>query len=252
MSRPAGRLRAGAVTAADLYLPAIAGGLLLVPLLGFDLDVGLSALFHVPGAGFPLQHDWLLETALHDRVKTLARGLVALLALAALASLGLERLRPLRRPLWYVAIAVPLAAAAVTAAKHASLQTCPAGLAMFGGLEPYFHLFQPAPPGAHSGKCWPGGHAASAFAFFPLVFAARWLGRRRLARGLFWLVMLGGLVLTLVQVARGMHFFSHQVWTALICWYVSLAACPFFLAARYPWRRLRQTKRPSSIRLAAP
>ena len=55
-----------------------------------------------------------------------------------------------------------------------------------------------------------------------LFFAARHLERRRLAIGLLWFVLAFGLVLTLVQVARGAHFFSHQVWTALICWYVSL------------------------------
>lgn len=212
------------MTPADLALPAAIGALMLVPLLGFGLDVRLSAHFYTPGEGFTLWHDWLLEKVLHDWVKEFTRALVLLLALAAFASLRLERLRPLRLPLWYALITALLAAAAVTAVKHTSLQTCPVGLTMFGGMEPYFSLFDPVPPGARSGQCWPGGHAASAYAFFPLVLAARHVGRPGLARGLFWLVMLFGLVLTMVQVARGAHFFSHQVWTALICWYVSLAA----------------------------
>lgn len=208
--------------AADIVLPALLSALLLVPLLGFGVDVILSAQFYTPGKGFTLWHDWLLEKVLHDWVKEFTRAVVLLLALAAFASLRLERLRPLRLPLWYALIAALLAAAAVTLVKHTSLQTCPVGLTMFGGKEPYFSLFDPVPPGVRSGQCWPGGHAASAFSFFPLVFAARHLRRPRLARGLFWLVMLFGLLLTLAQVARGAHFFSHQVWTALICWYVSL------------------------------
>lgn len=226
---------------ADLVMPAILGALMLVPLLGFGLDVSLSAQYYTPGKGFPLWHDWLLEKVLHDWVKEFTRAVVFLLTLAALASLRLESLRPLRAPLWYALAAALLAAAAVTAVKHASLQTCPIGLEMFGGQEPYFHLFQPVPPGARSGQCWPGGHAASAYSFFPLVFAARHAGRRRLARGLFWLVMLFGLVLTMVQVARGAHFFSHQVWTALICWYVSLAAYRVFFAG-LPRRILPQPR----------
>jgi membrane-associated PAP2 superfamily phosphatase len=44
--------------------------------------------------------------------------------------------------------------------------------------------------------------------------------------------MLFGLVLTMTQVARGAHFFSHQVWTALICWYASLAAYWLFFSFR--------------------
>ncbi len=209
-------------TPADLYVPLAIGTLMLVPLLGFGLDVSLSTLFYTPGKGFPLWHDWLLEKVLHDWVKEITRVVVLALGLAAFASLRMERLRPMRLPLWYSLIAALLAAAAVTAVKHTSMQNCPIGLAIYGGKDAYFHLFQAIPPGVRRGECWPGGHAASAFAFFPLVFAARHLGRPVLARGVFWFVMLFGLVLTMVQVARGAHFFSHQVWTALICWYVSL------------------------------
>ena len=36
----------------------------LVSLLGFGLDVGLSAIFYTPGKGFTLWHDWLLENCL--------------------------------------------------------------------------------------------------------------------------------------------------------------------------------------------
>lgn len=225
--------RSRGVTPIDLTLPLVLGALMLVPLLGFGLDVSLSALFYTPGKGFTLWHDWLLEKVLHDWVKEITRAVVLLLALAAFASLRLERLRHLRLPLWYVLIAALLAAAAVTAVKHTSLQTCPVGIDLFGGSEPYFSLFDPVPAGVRSGQCWPGGHAASAFSFFPLVFAARQMGRQRLARGIFWLVMLFGLVLTMVQVARGAHFFSHQVWTALICWYVSLAAYWLFFTFRH-------------------
>jgi len=227
---------AAAVTNADLLLPALLGTLMLVPLLGFRLDIGLSALFYSPGEGFRLWHDWLLEKVLHDWVKEIVRAVVLLLALAAFASLRMERLRPLRRLLWFVLLATLLAAAAVTAVKHTSLQTCPVGIDLFGGSEPYFSLLEPAPAGVRSGQCWPGGHAASAFSFFPLVFAARQMGRQRLARGLFWFVMLFGFVLTMVQVARGAHFFSHQVWTALICWYASLAAYWLFFSFRHAER----------------
>ena len=225
--------RSRGVTPIDLTLPLVLGALMLVPLLGFGLDVSLSTLFYTPGKGFQLWHDWLLEKVLHDWMKEIVRAVVLLLALAAFASLRMERLRSLRRPLWYVLIAALLAAAAVTAVKHTSLQTCPVGLTMFGGQEPYFSLFDPVPAGVRSGQCWPGGHAASAFSFFPLVFAARFMGRPGMARGLFWFIMLFGLVLTMTQVARGAHFFSHQVWTALICWYASLAAYWLFFSFRH-------------------
>lgn len=241
MNRP-WRLAGGAdgrqaATMADLALPPALAALLLAPLLGLGLDVSLSARFYDPAAGgFALWHDWLLEKVLHDWVKLAARTAALLLLAAACASLFLERLRPLRRLLWFVVAGLALSATVVSAIKQSSAQACPVGLAMFGGSEPLVGLFDAVPAGLRAGRCWPGGHAASAFSFFPLYFAARHGRRPRLARRILGAILLFGLVLSLVQVARGAHFFSHQVWTALICWYASLAAYWLAFAAPGPAR----------------
>ena len=83
MSRPQ-LIRGSGVTQADLTLPLALGTLMLVPLLGFGLDVGLSAIFYTPGKGFTLWHDWLLEKVLHD---------AGVLTLDSLAALTLEQLQ---------------------------------------------------------------------------------------------------------------------------------------------------------------
>jgi len=209
----------------DLILPAGIAALLLAVFLGLDFDLGLSRLFFDPAAGaFPLEHHPLLKNLLHADVKQAVRRVVALMGLAAFASLLLPRLHAHRRLLFFILVATLLSASTVSAIKKKSYQSCPVSLAEFGGNRPYIGPFDPVPPDAQRGRCSPGGHAASAFSLFPLYLAARHLRRKRLATGTLWFVMAFGLLLTLVQVARGMHLFSHQIWTALLCWYVSLAA----------------------------
>ncbi|MDI6747994.1 MAG: phosphatase PAP2 family protein [Rhodocyclaceae bacterium] len=218
-----------AVTRQDIVLPAMLAALLLALFLYQGFDIGLSAYFFDPASGrFPLEHDWWHEKLLHADVKQGVRRIVILMGLAFIASLVVARLKPYRRLLLFVVAASLLSASVVSTFKNASYQACPFSLIQFGGNRPYIGPFDPVPADIGLGRCSPGGHAASAFSLFPLYFAARHLRRRRLATGMFWFVMLFGLLLTYVQVARGMHLFSHQIWTALICWYVSLATYRLF------------------------
>lgn len=214
-------------------MPAIAAGVLLIVFVTLGLDIRLSMLFFDPATQhFPLEREWWHDSILHAGIKQAMRRFVLLMGLVFVVSLFMERLKPYRYLLLYVVIASLVSASAVALLKSASYQACPFSLALFGGERPYIGPFDSVPAGIGVGRCSPGGHAASAFSLFPLVFAARHLRRKTLTRAAFWFVMLFGLLLTYVQVARGQHLFSHQIWTALICWYVSLASYYlFFLGA---------------------
>lgn len=233
---PDGAYFTAEVTRQDLVLPAMLAALLLALFIYQDFDIGFSAFFFDPATGrFPLEHDWWHENLLHADVKQAVRRVVSLMGLAFLASLAVTRLKPYRRLLLFVLAASLLSASAVSTFKNASYQACPFSLTLFGGTRPYIGPFDPVPAEIGLGRCSPGGHAASAFSLFPLYFAARHLRRRKLATGIFWFVMLFGLLLTYVQVARGMHLFSHQIWTALICWYVTLATYRLFFLRGTPF-----------------
>jgi membrane-associated PAP2 superfamily phosphatase len=93
----------------------------------------------------------------------------------------------------------------------------------FGGLEQARQFWFTAP--ADAGSCFPGGHAAGGFALVAIYFAGMVAGNRRLERAGLVLVLLAGTSFSLVRIAQGAHFLSHNLWSAAICW--ALAALVF-------------------------
>lgn len=213
MTRPAG----------ELLLPILLAAPLLVMLQYFGWDIGISRLFFDAGIQrFPHADNWLLKGGLHDGAKTAAILFACLLFAGALVTHFYRPWKKHRRMLWLMLVAMLLSAATVAAIKHFSYPACPHQLQIFGGDQPHVGIFDAIPAGYLPGRCWPGGHGSTAFSLFSLYFAARSANRPRLARGMLAFVLLFGLVLSLAQVMRGMHFLSHQVWTALICWYLTV------------------------------
>ncbi len=187
------------------------------------LDFALANLAYQPGVGFIGRHNAFLEDVLHDRAKQAVIAFAILSILGLLASLFLERLKPLRRQLGYVVLAMALSTSFVTPMKAVTAVQCPWSLSQFGGKETYSALLSPRPPTDKPGRCWPGGHAAAGFTLFVLFFV--WRDRRpRLARaGLVFAFTLGS-VFSLGRMLQGAHFFSHNLWTALFCWLICLGS----------------------------
>ncbi len=198
---------------------------LLALMLVFEpsrLDFAIADLFYVHGQGFIGRHNDFLEDVLHDRAKQLsiAIGVLALVGFAL--SLLPTRLRPLRRTLGYLVLAMGLSGGFVAPLKKVTQMHCPWSLEQYGGVEHFSPLLGPrAAPVEKPGNCWPGGHAAAGFALFGLFFALR-DRRPHLARAaLIGAISLGSLF-SLVRMAQGAHFLSHNLWTAAICWLISL------------------------------
>ena len=91
---------------------------------------------------------------------------------------------------------------------------------------PHWHLFQ---RDGGPGRCFPSGHASTAFSFLAGWFALR-RDAPRAAR--IWLAatIFLGLVFSGVQVMRGAHYLSHCLWTGWICW--AATALSFHLVRR--------------------
>lgn len=199
-------------------------------------DEGIAAyFFDVARAGFPLRDTWVMKTLLHDGGKELP-------VLTALALLGARvhghsphsRWHASRHDLAY-ALAVLLVSAGIAGLlKGATPMQCPWSITGFGGSQPHHSLTDwlhgLVPAGAHPGHCWPSGHAAGAFGLAGLYFIARQRGH---AAALPWLAaVLGwGLLSGWVQVARGAHFVSHVLWSAVLCWTTALAMLPVLVRA---------------------
>lgn len=207
-----------------LLLPLLAMGLLLI-FPPEPLDFALSRLFWQPGEGFPLRRDFWLQDVLHDGVRFVAVGFAVLLLLlltGSLLHLRLSlRLKPWRRHLAYLVVAITAASALMPPLKAATRMHCPRELTEFDGRETYVPLTAPAVAHHKSGRCWPGGHAATAFSLLALFFALR-DNRPRLARRALYAVLAAGAVLSAAQIMRGEHFLSHNVWTLLIDWTICL------------------------------
>lgn len=186
------------------------------------LDFALADLFYIQGQGFIGRHNDFLEDALHDRAKQLTIVIGVLAIGGFLLSLLPTRLRPLRRQLGYLVLAMGLSTSFVTPLKKLTQMHCPWSLEQYGGVEHFSGLLEPrAQPVEKAGKCWPGGHAAAGFALLALFFV--WRDRYpRLANGALVFAIGLGCLFSLVRMAQGAHFLSHNLWTALLSWLICL------------------------------
>ncbi|PYC11860.1 phosphatase PAP2 family protein [Pseudomonas mosselii] len=189
-----------------------------------SLDMDVANLFYDPVASqFIGRHSYLLETILHDRVKqgVIVFGLLAVVGFAL--SFFWQRLLGWRRELGCLVLALGLSTAFVTPLKKVTQVQCPWSLTQFGGKETYSKLLEPRPATDKPGLCWPGGHAATGFCLFGLFFMLR-DRRPRLARVALAVAFVAGSVLSVGRMMQGAHFLSHNVWTAVFCWFIGLGS----------------------------
>lgn len=199
------------------------------------LDMAVMRAIGTP-QGFALQNSWLLSRVLHDGLRQAMTG-VWLLLLAWACWPGLQMPR---RERWAVVALATLSLLAVNLVKNASLTSCPWDLQAFGGSARWVSHWAWGVADGGPGRCFPGGHASSGFAFIGLCLPwldaptgterQRVIGRRWLAATLFV-----GLLAGAVQTLRGAHFPSHTLWTLLISAGVTWGGWRLAL----PWLRAR-------------
>jgi membrane-associated PAP2 superfamily phosphatase len=194
---------------------------LVLAVLAWDasgLDLPLARWFGSIG-GFPLKQHWFFEAVLHEGGRTASWILVFALSLSVWWPFGALRRIDAARRLQLVLTAL-LAVLAVSMIKSVSKTSCPWDLAEFGRVAQYVSHWALGVNDGGSGRCFPAGHASAGFAFLGgyIVFAD---ADRRVAR--WWLIgaLASGLVFGLAQQARGAHFMSHTLWTAVVCWTVA-------------------------------
>ncbi|MGQ0697629.1 MAG: phosphatase PAP2 family protein [Panacagrimonas sp.] len=199
------------------------------------LDRKVAAYFFDPALGeFPARHAFWAEEGLH-------RGgiwLVALVALSTLAlliaSLRVARLRPYRREAAYVLACIALSTGSVAILKQSTNVDCPWDVSDYGGSNTYAHVFQAKPEGSVPNHCFPGAHSSGGFSLLAIAFvlAAR---RHRHARAVLLAGFALGLGYAVTQWARGAHFPSHDLWSAVVAWSVSsLLARAMLLSRAWP------------------
>jgi membrane-associated PAP2 superfamily phosphatase len=205
----------------------VGAGLLMLVLWdasGFDLPlVRLYGSAH----GFAWRDHWLTNGVLHGGTRLIAWAVFGVLLLGLWWPLGVVRRLSRRERAWWLGTTL-LCAALIPLLKLASSTSCPWSLAEFGGgLAHYVPHWALGVADGGAGRCFPSGHASTAFAFLAGWHALR---ERAPVAARIWLavVLAAGFGLGWVQMMRGAHYLSHTLWTAWVCW--SMAALSFHLA----------------------
>ena len=180
--------------------------------------------------GFALQNHPLLETWLHDHVRTL--GLTLYLFLWAWVLIPHRwRAIPQAQGVWLM-FWVTMNLLVISLLKNTSQTSCPWSVRDWGGIATYVSHWQWGVSDGGPGGCFPGGHASAAWAFAPWVLAAWWpVSATALARNRWWafgVLLITALITGVTQTLRGAHYPSHTAWTALICTGLSLMAWTFW------------------------
>lgn len=216
---------------AGVLLPAALAAC-AVSLQATGLDAAVSSHFYDPA-----QHRFListkgwLELLGHRLGKSFVLTCWLLLLAFALACRWLPGVTGHRRLLWTLVVAMALGPALVSFLKGINSHRCPWNLREFGGAEDYSAEWFVA--AVDAGRCFPGGHAAAGFSIVAVAFAGEVLRDRRL-RGIgLWLGFSVGSAFSLLRVAQGAHFMSHNLWAAAIdLWAAALVFSPLLLSDR--------------------
>ncbi|MBY0354782.1 MAG: phosphatase PAP2 family protein [Rickettsiales bacterium] len=216
---------------APMYvLPLLAVAVWLLNLGPAWDDVVSGWFFHALQASPDPLSQWALPKSnealnwwLHKLPRTMFTVLGVVTLLIWLASYVRASLSAYRRMAALVTLAVILVPTAVALLKEYSGHYCPNRLARYGGLAPdnYAELAV-IPEYASKADCYPAAHPSPGWALMILGIGAVTPRRRWLGIGLG--VVAGG-TLSMIQIARGEHFLSHNIATALIAWWIGWALC---------------------------
>lgn len=203
--------------------PFVVHGALLLVLGTTGLDEAISDRFFDAERGeWPLQHGYWSKWVLHHY----ARDLIFVVAVGAMllgvAGQVAPRLRRWRDPGLCVALSIGLTVGLVALVKEFSATPCPWNSLRYGGALEHRPFPLPYPDGVAMGRCFPGAHAAGAYALMSLHYALRPLGRRWAwwGYGVGWSL---GTVYGVAQIVRGAHYTSHNLWSGLLAWSVCMA-----------------------------
>lgn len=246
----------------NLMIPLLLGVLVFVAFDLTGLDRMLSDMLYDPAAGvFPLGESHLFEKITHKWARILPNWTGEVAIIGALLSFiwpllekrpngrlmhwaGRARIAaPLRfthryrLDFFYVVVAFALSTGAIHFLKSHTSVYCPVETTLYGGAQAHYEWYKNFTlwHEAGAGRCWPGGHASSAFSLFALYFVARrhaWPHTRLV----FAAVTVLGLIYGTTRVLQGWHYMSHTFWAGLVVWLVMFVVALCF----YGRSRLQQ------------
>lgn len=220
--------------------PAFTGwrawGWALAAVVAWDATPGDLAVAHLFGdaSGFAARNAFWAEQLLHNGLRWVSALVIAWM-LFDLWRPWHAADGPSRRERAWALVGTVIALLAVPALKMQSSTSCPWSLDEFGGVARWVSHWDWGHADGGPGRCFPSGHAVGTFAFFSLVWL--WRGLPEVQRGILWALLVAGLLGSVAQWARGAHFVSHSLWSALAC-----AAITALWQALGAWRWRRRSE----------
>ncbi len=213
--------------------PTLLFGAAFLVLWATDLDLWLADTFFYRGPllGWLGTGTWWAVQLIHTGGTWLARAIGIAALLTFLLGFGLPHLRRWRRDAAYLTLALILVPGVVGALQLVTNVDCPRDLDRYGGDRPYVSLFGDRPDNLPRAECYPGSHASAGFALLAVYFLLR-DRRPRAARWSLAGAILLGMILSFGQQSRGAHFLSHDLTSAAIAWFLSLALWQVMLRRR--------------------
>jgi membrane-associated PAP2 superfamily phosphatase len=187
-------------------------------------------------SGFAFRSHWLTSGVLHEGGRMLGLVAVVWLLLSLVRPTGHLRLLDAPQRRWCL-LTVVMAWAVVMILRSRSHTSCPWSMIDFGGVANHVSHWRWSVRDGGPGRCFPSGHATSAFALLPIPTALAARDRRLAWRWTVGLVAFG-LVLGAGQSLRGAHHPSHALWTGWVCAAVSVVSWSV-------WMRWRSKRVPS-------
>lgn len=220
------------------YTPALYGFITIIILQYSGADNWLASQIYDWNGGWSWRESWLLETVLHKDGRLLVGfWLVSLLVLSITSFTFTLFSRIQRIAILYALCTSILSILLISGLKHITMLPCPWDVKGLGGDQAYLFLHQLFSSHAAGPQCFPAGHASGGYALFSLYFCLKiWHSDKMKPLNLLWLLpaMVVGGLFGLAQQLRGAHFLSHDVTTALMCWYSSLGLWLAFNHWLYP------------------
>lgn len=198
------------------------------------------------GKGFPLRHNFWLETIVHDGGRMLVKRLWFLNLLLLIFSFFVKSLRRHRWAFIYIAVATLITTGVISALKHLTTLPCPQSLLKYGGHNRWVTIWQMFSSKLPAGNCFPAGHASGGYAWLCLAFVFPYL-----SKSFYWMLLPGtflGLTFGIAQQFRGAHFLSHDLLTIALSWLSSAiifycARCSLNLWPKLLKRRMEERER---------
>lgn len=193
-----------------------------------SIDFWLNNFFYNPDLKeFGLRNHPFMTQVMHHGMKTAMYALGVASIIFAIWTLKVGKTLLTARHVWVGSLGVILIPALVALLKHLTNKHCPWSLDVYGGSVPYAGLFETHLSQFGTGQCFPAGHAAGGFMWFAWAMAL-WFIYPKLAKIIFSLAILLGLILGVSRMMQGAHFISHVLWTAWFSWAISLVLALMF------------------------